>query len=248
MSQSTVVEWMNENQYRAYPLMPGQDYRFTLKKQTFDISSILVDANLVYSSLPSAVCLEKLVVSSNHLTIYLTGDKEFVFDLSQTFPIYLRSTDGSLLVLNENATPLIGLDDVYVFNNLQFEPSVCTELNSMALGVSGIAINTVNLGHPAAILDGYQFGWTPNGQNIQIEAGRNFGLVLPYGDYKGAANDCSSAINSIDGATSVNTGESINIVGGKHVKIFDDPDNHTIYIGLDFVADDIVPSKLLPPL
>lgn len=257
MSSSTVLEWLDENTWRAYPLCESSNLVFHSGPVAFKPYATIVDASLAYSALPAVVKLERMMLHNDNLVLSVTGQSNFVYTLTNNeadYPMYARNAEGSVLVISVFAKDLyhqrsvnIGLTDVI------FEPCVSYEIGSAALGVSQIKINNSELSSNQ-LSEGYQFSLVPDGQTIQIEAGRNEGNPLPCANFKNPGidpdlynTDCQRAVNSINGASpAINSGGAIKIKGGAHVKVYDDPDRHTIYIGLDFVAEDIADGKLLP--
>jgi len=254
MAESTILEWLEENSYRAYPLQEGYATKFIYGKMAlpFDLYNVVVDANLAYYSLPAAVYLEKIIIAGSTLTIYVTpavgspDNNTFVYTLNAGTHIYYgRNASGDLLVLNDNINQLIGYNTYFNFN-VPFEPSVCCEIGGAYVGVTSIAINGTDISADT-LVNGYQLAVLPTGQNIDLEVGRNYGQVLPcYNRFSPPSLTCGQIVNNINGATPTATGGSINIVAGQHVQIYNDPDSHTVYIGLDFVSSDISFGQLTP--
>lgn len=246
MPDNLILEWINENSLRAYPLMAAGSPIFVLRGITFNAFEMVVDANFVYGTLPNSIKLSSIAISGSTATFGVTGQPSFSVNLSSTFPAYIRNSVGSLLVLGRATATLLGQSTTVVFTDLVFEPTVSIEQSNELLGVSSITLDTDTLTNAISIVDGYQFSAVPTGQTIQIEANRNEGIPLPCGNFKGTTNDCNSIVSNVNGAAPVNDGEPITILAGNHVKVFDDPDNHRVYIGLDFTATDActVPSLL----
>ena len=248
MGESTIIEWLDENSYRAYPLMPGGSTMVKIRGVNYDVASMIVDANLVYQSLPAHVSLLSVSTADTAITITVTGQPTFTGSLSGDYPVYMRNSVGSLLVLGYAAKQLLGTTTALSFTDVEFESSVAIELSNVILGVTRLVVDTVSLTNDVVFGDGYQLSLMANGNTIQMEAGRNEGKPLPCGNFKGTVSDCGSVTSNINGACPVNNGGPVNLLAGSHVKIFDDPTNHRIYIGLDFQAADVNDQKLLPPI
>ena len=247
MSSSTVLEWLEENSYRAYPLQEGAANVFAIAGQSYDAYRILLDANLTYSMMPDAVTLDKIILNEGTVQFYVSGQSTFTLELAAQSVYYLRNDEGSLLVINGdviNSWPR-NIKAYFVFSNMQFEPSVCYEVSSVYNGVSSLHFADGSSAQNWA--SGYQFSILANGQTLQLEAGVNRGLPLPCGDYIPNAQllSCDAAITSINGAAPTTSGQSLKIVAGDHVRVYNDPQRNTVYIGLDFVADDIKSDKIL---
>jgi len=248
MADSVVIEWLEENSYRAYPLQEGAANIFTLGKNSYDIYAAIVDANLAFSVLPTTVTLDKIVINGTTLTLYISGQNTFSVTLSAQDVYYVRNSSNSLLVLNGSVVnQWSGLQTFCKFTNLFFEPSVCYELSPRYLGVSGIHFGSSLSAQNWT--NGYQFSVVPNGQSIQLEVGRNEGYTLPCGDFRDSTGllSCDNVVHNINGATPVTAGGSLTLTAGPHVQIFNDPQRNAIFIGFDFVASDIGTDKLLPP-
>ena len=247
MSESTVLEWLDENSYRSYPLVLGGSPEFQIKGVTYNVLEMIVDANLVVNT-SRTVKLLSISVADHYVTFTITGDITFSINLMNTFPAYVYN-GNNLLVVSQNVNKLDGLTATVRFNDLEFEPSVVTVISPSFSGLNSISLNGTDLGVNPEFRDGMQLSVKPNGQTIQIEAGVNEGLPLPCENFRSTTEqlDCNSVVSSIAGAAPVNSGDPVTIKAGKHVKVFDDQDNHRVYIGLDFVSEDIGLNRLLKP-
>lgn len=248
MANNTVIEWLQENSYRAYPLQEGSANVVQLGNHTIDVYALIVDANLAFANLPSTVTLDKIVLTSGSISLYVSNQTVFTTSYASENNYYVRNSYGSLLVLNGAVLNRLTGSGFVKLSNIEFEPSVCYETGGVYEGVSSIdftgGISAQNW------TNGYQFSVVPTGQTIQLEVGRNTGVILPCGDYLSAELSdkllCGQVLHSINGATPTTNGGTIKIEAGEHVKIFNDPQRNAIYIGLDFVANDIGPATILP--
>jgi len=137
-----VLEWLNENTLRAYPLIEGKTV-----SQIPDGAILDLSLNVRTSTNPATAKLTALVVNSTDITVIFTDN---VFDYNYAangvsgvdavkFPIYLRNTSGSLLVLGEDLKKVARNT---VFNvNVPVEPAVVYQFGGAWNGVVSIAGN-----------------------------------------------------------------------------------------------------------
>lgn len=245
MADSLIVDWLNENQFRSYPLKETANRvsgGFTLA------DDVIVDASLIYNSAQTSVSLISLTVAGPTATFLVTGSKSFVVTLANPFPQYMRLADGSLLVVSDKVLDIAA--GTYSFTNCDFEESVYYEFHSTWLGVSEINFNRVkisNVSFTNATLDGainlvqgLQFNLDVAGQNLVMGADRNFGIPLDCTIYGPGSSDCDDLISSINGV-GPDQNHVLNFVAGNNVLILDDPANNRIYIGLTFDNNDLCP-------
>jgi hypothetical protein len=234
MSFSTVVEWLNENSLRSYPLVEGSPRTIMSGQVSLDLHSLILDASLFYDIAPDEVKLVSVQTSGSTLTIQVTGQANFVLANYNTtsYPQYVRNTNHSLLVLGD-AT---GIPTNLTFQaNALFELSATTEVYPNTKGLSSLTIDGTTLTGNISLSDGYQCSLIPSGNTLQIEVGKGEGQPLPCVSIKGVTNDCDDVVSSLNGVTPTSTGGILKIVAGNHVKVIDDPDNNRIFIGFDFV-------------
>lgn len=251
MSLSTVVEWLNENENRAYPLTSNSTRYLVKGRNTYDLYPVILDAMLVFTTLVTSVSLTKIKAVSGDLTITLSADStliEFIITdyKNVVYPQYLRDTNQNLLVVGAAAT---SLPDNITFEvvNTAFEPSVIYEMLPDVLGVSDLTIGDHLFTGNIVLSDGVQLSFTPNKNAIAFEVGRNEGIPLGCGDYSAGTPDCGAVVSSVNGVTPNKTGNPIFFTGKNHVTVYDDPDSNRVYIGLDFTAADIPEQKLSRP-
>jgi hypothetical protein len=244
-NSSTILEWLNENALRDYPLVANSPYSITTGSTTIYIKPLILDACLFYSSVPSSVTLNT-IITTTALSINITGQPVFTIPnyLTATYPYYVRNSSNSLLVVG---------DATHISNNLTFnvnavfEPTTLIEIYPNTLGLTNLNINGNNLTGNVSLSDGYQLTLLPEKQELSIEVGRNEGHPLPCINIKGVVNDCSSIVSTVNGASPSNTGNPIYIKAGNHFKVYDDINNSRVYIGLDFNITDILPTTLPNP-
>lgn len=245
-----VLEWLNENQLRAYPLRNSGDRSIGVTT----VDSIIVDAQL-YTDEPN-VYLESIAVDGDEVEFNLTG-MQFVLDRSSVqYPAYLYS-GNSLLVVSESAALLtVGR----TFTDIEFEPTVCLELEGVYKGVSSlefeqridndeVVFNTTGPITGQIDLEGYyQVAVTLDGQELIVQMGRNAGVPIGCGNWfdETLSYDCGELVSNINGCTPVNQPGSLKLTAGSNIKIYNDPENHRIYIGLNFDTADICNDRPLP--
>jgi hypothetical protein len=146
-----VIDWLNENENRAYPLLEDVDKRCITEGVDWSFpDEIIIDANLVFltqdlSSLSPA--LNRIRIDGNKVVFEISAGnehQEFSIDdaLAENYPHYVRLSNGSLLVVGEavKQIPFYGgtLDLDFA---IPFEPAVTTQFNEAWLGVSSIQGN-----------------------------------------------------------------------------------------------------------
>ena len=252
MSKSTVVEWLNENSFRAYPLISSSPRYFVKGIKKYDLFAAITDAQLLFSNLPEKVNLEKIVTNGTTATVYITGQPNFIINNYTTSRnvdqfIYVYNSNNSLIVLGSEFTKLLS-NTTYKFTNCEFEACTLVEVSGIYSGVSSLTIqgDDTPITGETTFIEGYQLSLIPNGQTINLEVGRNEGIPLSCEITAGnVPSNCSNIITSLNGAMPNKTGTPIKLVAGSHINIFEDANNHRIYIGFDFDANDI-PSQTQP--
>jgi hypothetical protein len=150
-----VLDWLNENEARAFPLLSGVNNReFQLSSElswTFP-DNFLLDLQLIYTQgkLLSPVALKHIIYIPNTSVLISFGSNESTIATFQlalslistaAFPLYLRSPGGSLAVFGEGLKSFVNLCgelNITLNTNLPIEPSLCSEFSGPWLGVSGI--------------------------------------------------------------------------------------------------------------
>ena len=243
------IEWLNENELRAYPLT-ADSTRYLIKGSTsYDLYKLVLDALLVYPDNPDNAVIEiyKIKTTATDLIIYLSG-KEFTVPnyLTATYPYYVRDTNYSLLVIGNYASSLPA-NNIFIVTGTVFEPSVVYDIPE-TLGVNQISLNGSPLTGDVLLQEGYQVSLIPKANNtIGIEVGRSEGDVLPCGDVKGLTSDCNSVVSSVNGMSPTKTGNPIKFIGKNHIVVLDDPDHNRIYLGFDFKLADVPAQHLTRP-
>lgn len=140
-----VLDWLNENSLRGFPLLEDTDKRATNAANYIIPDSLLVDLLLVSAAPVDVTYLDQITISSTgHATVrFSTND---VFEIasvsSQTYPVYVRNPTGSLAVFGDGLKALpIPASGTTTFALLaEVEPATVVEFRAAWLGVSSIGV------------------------------------------------------------------------------------------------------------
>ncbi len=254
MSQYQILDWLNENANRAYPLKQGEAR--TLGGTDISFDKILLDANIVYTSgsldLPNEATLDNFTVSGNTVTVTINGQTAFTFNKSTvTYPAYIYN-NISLLVIGEEVLNVV--NGSYAFD-AKFEPSVVSDFRGAWKGVESITVEDRETELDEELTgeiiweEGYQIGIAvPSNNQISIVANFVNGDIAPCGlnlfDYP---EDCDEIIAFINGVTVQSNPGKFEFVPSGNVVIYEDSENHRIYIGLNFDPNDLCEHLLTNP-
>lgn len=216
-----VLDWLNENENRSYPLLDDSNNRsFKLFNEVYWTmpDDFILDAQLIYlrDKLSYPVILKKISASSSTGLDIIFGTQVNTiasFNIpagllsSAEFPMYIRKSLGSLAVFGKGIVEffnLCGNNEVEVYPNIPVEPAVCFELNEPWLGVNSLQtlpeklsnVNSVTAFRP--LLD-VSFPTTLTG-DVKFLEGYHFNVVIRGGlidlavgrDY-GLPIDCSTS-------------------------------------------------------
>jgi hypothetical protein len=247
MLADSIVDWLNENEYRGYPLR--ENTARTVGSTNVILDSIILDASFIYinNPLPETVKLTQIVVGTN-ITVTVTDQPSFVFPKANTYPVYIRNSEGSLLVIGETVATLPNA--TYSFPNTAFEDCVSSEYRDKWLGVSKISFpDYPNIAGDQNWEEGYQFKIQINNNTIGLGASNNYGTPISCQNFfEGIfSNDCDDIISTINGAQTITNPDVIRFDTGPNVIIFEDPPNHRLYIGLNFNKEDVCKNPLINP-
>lgn len=251
MSQSVISEWINENEFRGYPLRENTSRSIGATGLILD--PIILDANLVFSglSLPNEVKLTNLDINPTIAVFTVSNQPLFTIDLTNAvFPYYSRNSQGSLLVVGE-AIKVVPTGN-YTFPSTIFEDSVSVEMKGTWNGVSGVyfsdfidppVINTMQWD------EGYQFDIKIKGNTIHLGADSNLGKPLSCEKFfeDTVDDDCDQLVSFINGASTISNPDIMRFVAGPNIVIYDDPPNNRIYIGLNFEKNDVCTTPISNP-
>lgn len=153
-----VLDWLNENELRAYPLLDSYDKLVTLGQNTVVLpDNFILDLQLIatHSLVNPAgetvpVYLKSLKYSEPQLDITFgtTDTTTTVFTIPSTvsavFPLYVRNADGNLAVFGAGVNYFLsfcGSTDFEVFTDIYVEPSTVTQFNDAWLGVNKLTVS-----------------------------------------------------------------------------------------------------------
>lgn len=257
MGQSTIVEWLNENEQRAYPLLTDSPNEVTSNDVSLSLHKLILDANLVYieDDLPDQVKLERIESDGTAVTLFISGEFSvpFIIDdvLNADYPAYIRNAQGSLLVLGEELkTCVTAANPSLELSGVVFEPSVASEFRGRLRGVTSLVINGATLVGAIELVEGVQTGIEFRHEDtLFLSAGPNEGLPLDCRNFfeNELVYDCGDVVSWINGARSAENGGKLTLKAGRNIKIFEDRESSKIYIGLDFDSEDICEIPNLPP-
>lgn len=241
MANPTVLDWLDENKFRAFPVKENSQKVSSLS--TVLTNDVILDANLVLSSVQSSCNLTSILVTDTEAVFTITTGQTFTVTKASPFPQYLRNAEGSLLVVGEGI--LVFPNGTHTFTTVTFEPSVVTEFTAEWLGVEELIINTIPLVGDITLREGYQVEISNTKNTVTIGADNLFGGVLGCDIPENVISDCADIVSFVNGV-GPDGNNRLFITAGKSIVVWDDPDNHRIYVGYAFTSiDDIC--KDIPP-
>ena len=148
-----VIDWLNENEHRAYPLLDNYPKIGQANGEDVVIpENLLLDLQLITSidlSANSVVVLKKLrhSITNDNFTITFGTSSQIITEFvvsgfnQHVYPVYVRNPDGCLGVfgagLRELSLKAPAESDITV--NIPIEPSTCTQFNNAWLGVNELS-------------------------------------------------------------------------------------------------------------
>jgi hypothetical protein len=243
--QPNVLDWLNENELRGYPLRENTNRLIGNTGVLLD--KIILDAQIIYAAnpIPATVNLTQIVVAGDSVTFTVLNQPNFVVSKSASFPVYIRNSEGSLLVIGKTVASIP--DGTYNLT-VPFEDGVCSEFRDAWKGVQSISFDGASKTGDITFEEGYQVDIKIKGSEIHLSADANYGKPIGCEEFFGATvNDCDEIISSINNITPFNNPSDYRFVAGRNVSIFEDPENHRIYIGLNFSEDSVCKSPLANP-
>jgi len=199
-----VIDWLNENELRAYPLMTYASKAISVGTLTKIPDDFLLDLQLVaYTELgTSIVALTNITRTSTSLLVSFgtlspaATIATFVLPASvgalaiPSYPYYVRNSNGCLAVFGAGAAALYAAANnaTNIPLSIPIEPALCVQFNNAWLGVSSIATkpekigdvensNTANRYHPKLPLTD-SISTTYMTGDIQFLEGYNFRINI----------------------------------------------------------------------
>jgi len=157
-----VLDWLNENEVRAYPLLGDASKNVTALTWNYSLpDNFLLDLQLLSTvsltvvdpqlgPLPAPVSLSGLLYASGDLTVTFSAAENIITTFvvvnaaHAIYPYYVRNADGCLAVFGAGTQTLVtsGIPvDQLVVVDISTEPTVCVQFNDTWLGVSGISVS-----------------------------------------------------------------------------------------------------------
>lgn len=227
-----ILEWLNENSFRSYPL---KEYQDKVGGSLTLLDPVILDALFVYTTTQTDVQLVQIVADATNITFTITGSLSFVVPRASVFPYYARLSQGSLLVVGAECLNIPNA--TYNFTNVFFEDSVVYEFNAAWAGVSSITFDTLKTG-VINLIEGYQFGVDMNGEVLSLFASPDYGIPVGCESFDILPDDCDDIVSFINGAIPDDQNKVVFNPGDK-ITIVDDPTNNRIFVGLTFQPDDV---------
>jgi hypothetical protein len=237
--ESLTIDWLDENKFRAYPLV--EHITISIPNQILEAQCILVDASLVFMTTPPLkVLLDSITISGADVVFSVSGQPTFtvVNYQSADYPYYVRNTLGSLLVISE-CVKQVTLPTFFV--DATFEASVVHDMSGAWQGVNSISYNSIHsVAGPMEWLEGYQFKIDIEDNDITLGARKNYGIPISCQEFfPDMVSDCPDIISYMNSVGVSSSPGKFHFLAGQNVVILDDPENHRIYIGLNFDEDNI---------
>ena len=259
MKDSVVLEWLDENRRRAFPLTESAGGPPT---------DIIVDAQLLMSSSVTPSLVNIIVVAGVSCVINISEGQSFsiVLPISTDY-ITVTNNSNSKVTVSSAVNSLITGTTNYV--DVYFEDYVSLCISGKFFGVTSVAFTA--FAEDLGLLDGYYLqlmsgdtlgliaGNVPfvgdidfygryqtkldvkNGSLLWV-VGKNHGTPLPacapYG-----ADDCGTQVSYINGVSPVSN--AFTFKTGAGIKVTPDKINHTLTFELDFATTDICAT--IPP-
>jgi hypothetical protein len=240
MADSLIIDWLNENEYRAYPL---SEYAIRSVGGFTLANDVIVDARIVTTTY-SNVYLISITADASNITFSIT-DNTFVIPRNSITPFYARLENGNLLVLGPGIADIP--NGVYEFEDVKFEFSVVSCINEEFRGVTSITpVGGNTFDGDVEFKEGYQFELTPATQTITFGTDALYGTPIGCNIFDGAPQDCGDIVSYINGISPA-TANTMYFLPGAGMRVIDDPDNHRIFIGLTFIPEDVCKTIIANP-
>ena len=241
-----IIDWLNENELRAYPLIEGKTISDIPDNTILDLQLVL-DTN----TSPAGAKLIDFTVGLYEVAINFTGSNTFNLTYATEseggslndlkYPIYIRNDKGSLLVLGK------GLIDVAPYStincNVPVEPATVFQFGGAWLGVTSLSGNpkylsiansiepqlplTKDLTSNSLIGDtqldsGYNFRINFNNNLINLAVGFGYGLQMSCNTHfiEPSLLDCPDIVSYINGIPPDSAGV-FRFTAGNNIFLFD---------------------------
>jgi len=247
-----VIDWLNENELRSYPLVPSAQ---NVSPPDAVILDLLLVSTASLGSLP--VLLLSVTKAGTVLTFTFGTTSQTVATFpvdttAATYPYYSRLPGGSLLVLGSSTQAfLASLSSGVTTYETPVEPTLCHELGGAWLGVAGISAtpaketagtgplptlplvptSSTTLTGDVTLLEGFNFRVSLANGTLDLEIGDSLGLRQDCASFllDSVYHDCDDIVSYLNGVApdaagniNLTAGTSISIVQGTQLTTFDD--------------------------
>lgn len=148
-----VLDWLNENELRAFPLLDDTNKLFSIRGTPWllpenfilDLQLIVKTSSLVNNSaaeIPVVLNSIELLQSGVVKVTFAAASQITEFNISsptqKTYPLYLRNPDGNLAVFGKGVLDFVSIAQTatQIIANIPVEPATCTQFNGPWLGVN----------------------------------------------------------------------------------------------------------------
>lgn len=238
-----VLDWLYENELRHYPLKESGSKKDV--DNTFVLpTDVVIDAS-IHAPEVGIVSITTIDNSNpDYITFTLSTAQEFNVLKNSTYPYYVRSDNGSLLVFGKGVNNIP--EGVFTYTNLAFEESVVHVFQFAWLGVSDLNFpDNEELVGTFNFLEGYQFELYSTSNNIRFAVGGLYGNQIGCTKFSDYPDDCDTIISSINGVGPDGKKEMF-LKAGPGFVVWDDPPNHRIYVGFAFTSGNDVCGDIPP--
>lgn len=151
-----VLDWLNENELRAFPLLDDANKLFTLNSTSWllpenfilDLQLIVKESSLVDNHadiVPVKLSSISMLESGSVKVAFAASSQISEFTISepgsQTYPLYIRNPDGNLAVFGVGVLSFVSaaINATQLTTNIPVEPATCTQFNGAWLGVNSLS-------------------------------------------------------------------------------------------------------------
>lgn len=135
-------------------------------------------------------------------------------------------------------------------DNIIFEETTAIQFDGPWMGVTSVSFNSpFGLSGELDWIEGYQFRIDINDNKVTLGARRNYGQPVSCEQFfDSIVNDCSDIISYINSVGVAGNPGNFTFIAGPHVKLYEDVENHRIYVGLNFDTPDVCKTVLPNPI
>jgi hypothetical protein len=250
-----VIEWLNENELRAYPFLEGAISTPFGENFILDLQLVL-DNETSLDNIPAFLGVS---ITEQELLLNFTGNTFHIPRGEASSGSYWRNTNGSLVVLGPGAATMASIEEAgELVCNIPVEPATVYYFDGAWLGVNSVApyrgyLTTVGSHEPLLPLvpdteslqlagdvelsAGYNYGIDFRGGKINLTAA--FGLGLPM--------TCESVFISSDQKDCLDLVSYINGISPDKDGVFRFTPGNNIYIFNGLAVPDNIPDETTTP-